>query len=306
VFVSEGKFTLFATRLRLFEPGAAPRVLGWAKGVDAPIALAADHLAYAGSSENGADAPFNRVFVADPLTGVRQVTMAVSEPGELDVAADGRVVADYRNGLVSAAPGVPKATLPGSRLLYKPRFTGPAIAAVERTRFVGSVRPVVLDPGATAPRAIGVNTGDIQTLDGNDQGVAWIANGCVLFAPTGSGTPSGPPAGPCPRAEVQLDSADHTLHGRSVRMVAACLAAPPAGCKGSATLRFHGIAGRGRFSIPEADIREMFTVRLTQRAAQLVRARVQRKGFAALPIRTRIHDGRPSEAGRVVLIDKVS
>jgi hypothetical protein len=33
---------------------------------------------------------------------------------------------------------------------------------------------------------------------------------------------------------------------------------------------------------------------------------VKRKGFAALPIDTSLKDGRPSEAGRVVLIDKVS
>jgi hypothetical protein len=305
VLVSEGKFTLFGTRLRLFEPGAAPRVLPWGNGVDAPIALAGDHLAYAGSSQSGADAPFNRVFVADPLTGVRQVSMAVSDPGELDVAADGRVVVDYRNGLVSAAPGVPKATLPGSKRLFKPRFTGAAVAAVERTSFFGTVRPVVLDPGAAAPRPVGVPTGDIQTLDGNDQGVAWIGNGCVLFAAAGSSAPSEPPAGPCPRAEVQLDGADQTLRGRRVRMVATCVAAPASGCVGRARLRFHGAAGSAPFDVA-AGARQLFNMTISQRAARLVRQRVHRKGFAVLPLRTQLQDGRPSEADRVVLIDKLS
>ena len=47
-------------------------------------------------------------------------------------------------------------------------------------------------------------------------------------------------------------------------------------------------------------------MRLTKGAARLVRQRVKRKGFAVLPIGTTLKDGRPSEAGRVVLIDKVS
>jgi hypothetical protein len=303
VFVNEGKFTLFATRIRLFEPGAAPRVLPWANGIDAPIALAGEHLAFAGSSRNGTDAPLDHVFVADPLTGARQLSMSVSDPGGIDVAADGRVVADYRNGLVSAAPGVPKATLAGSKRLFLPQFTGSSIAAVERSTF-GAVRPAVLDPGATAPRAIGVLTADIQTLDGNDQGVAWVGNGCVLFAAAGSGTPAEPPAGPCPRAEVEVDGADQTLHGRSVRMEAMCLAAPAPGCAGRATLRFRGTAGSAPFAAAAA-ARQLFTVRISKRAARLVRARVHRAGFAILPIRTSLHDGRP-EAGRVVLIDKLS
>ncbi len=305
VFVDEGKFTLFGTRLRLFEPGVAPRVLSWGSGVDAPIAIAGDHLAYLGSTKTGADAPLNRVFVADPLTGAQQVGMAVNDAGELDVAADGRVVADFAGGLVTQAPGAAKTVLAGSKRLYKPRFNGASVAAVERTSFSGTVRPSVLDPGATVPRAVGVRTSDIVTLDGNDQGVAWIGNGCVLFAPTGSGAPSEPPAGPCPRAEVTLDGADQTLHGRSVRMVATCVAAPASGCAGRATLRFHGVAGHGRFDAASG-ARQKFTVRLTKRAARLVRQRVKRKGFAVLPIGTSLKDGRPSEAGRVVLIDKVS
>jgi hypothetical protein len=304
VFVNEGKFTLFATRMRLFEPGAAPRVLGWANGVDAPIALADAHLAFAGSSRKGADAPIDHVFVADPLTGVRQLSMSVSDPGGIDVAADGRVVADYPNGLVSAGPGVPKATLPGSRSLFLPQFTGSAIAAVERTRS-GAVRPSVLDPGATAPRPIGVLTSDIQTLDANEGGVAWIGNGCVLFAPAGSGRPSGPSAGPCPRAEVQLIGADEKLHGRAVRMVASCLAAPPSGCEGRATLRFRGSGGSAPFSVA-AGHRKVFSIRLTRRAARLVRARVHSHDFAVLPLRFSVRDGRSPDAGSVVLIDRFS
>ena len=110
----------------------------------------------------------------------------------------------------------------------------------------------MLDPGATAPRPVGVRTSDIQTLAANAQGVAWIGNGCVLFAPTGGAAPTEPPAGPCPRAEVALDAVDHTLHGRSVRMLATCIAAPASGCHGRATLHFHGVAGRAPSAPPPA------------------------------------------------------
>jgi hypothetical protein len=304
VFVSEGKFTLFATRMRLFEPGAAPRVLSWADGVDPPIAMAGGHLAYAGSSQKGADAPLNRVFVVDPLTGARQFTMSVSDPGGIDVAADGRVVADFRNGLVSAGPGVPRATLAGSKSLFLPQFAGAGIAAVERSRF-GAVRPAVLDPGAAAPRPIGVSTADIQTLDANDQGVAWVGNGCVLFAPAGGSAPAEPPAGPCPRAEVEVDGTDHTLHGRTVRLRVTCLAAPASGCSGETSLRFRGSGGDAGFAVA-AGHRQVVSIRLAPRAARLVRARVRKKDFAVLPLRTHVDDGRPSAAGTVVLIDKLS
>jgi hypothetical protein len=279
-------------------------VLSWANGVDPPIALADGHLAYAGSGRKGADAPLDHVFVADPLTGARQLSMSVDDPGGIDVAADGRVVADFRNGLVSAAPGVAKATLPGSRQLFLPQFTGPAIAAVERSRF-GAVRPAVLDPGASMPRPIGVLTADIQTLDGNDRGVAWIGNGCVLFAPSGGSAPTEPPAGPCPRAEVEVDGVDQRLRGRTIRMVATCLAAPASGCQGRVILHFRGAAGSARFDVASG-ARQKFTARISKRAANLVRARVRKKGFAALPISTRVSDGRPTDADRVVLIDKLS
>ena len=181
--------------------------------------------------------------------------MAVNDAGELDVAADGRVVADFAGGLVTRHRARRRPSLPGSKRLYKPRFNGTSVAAVERTSFSGTVRPSVLDPGATAPRPVGVRTSDIVTLDANDQGVAWIGNGCVLFAPTGSSAPTEPPVGPCPRAEVTLDGADQTLHGRSVRMVATCVAAPASGCVGRATLRFHGVAGHGRFDARPAPAR---------------------------------------------------
>jgi hypothetical protein len=279
-------------------------LLAWANGVDPPLAMAGGHLAYAGSSQEGADAPLNRVFVADPLTGARQLTMSVSDPGGIDVAADGRVVADFRNGLVSAAPGVPKATLPGSRKLFLPQFAGPSIAAVERSTF-GAVRPAVLDPGATAPRPIGVLTADIQTLDANDQGVAWVGNGCVLFAPVGGSAPTEPPAGPCPRAEVQVDGTDHTLHGRTVRLAATCLAAPASGCRGESILRFRDSGGSADFAVA-ARHRKVVSIRLAPRAARLVRARVRKKNFAVLPVRTNVDDGRASAAGTVVLIDKLS
>ncbi len=186
VFVDEGKFTLFGTRLRLFEPGAAPRVLPWGSGLDAPIAIAGDHLAFPGSTKQGADAPLNRVFVADPLTGAKQVSMAVKDPGELDVAADGRVVADYFQRPRHARAGNGAAQAPGQQAAVQAAFRrrrrrGGRSAPASSARSA----PSVLDPGATAARPVGVPTGDITRSPPTTQGVAWIGNGCVLFAPTG-------------------------------------------------------------------------------------------------------------------------
>jgi hypothetical protein len=292
-------------RLRLFAPGAAPRVLVWGSEIAPPLALAGSHVAFSGSSGSGPNALLSRVFVADLETGAHQVSIRDDSALVADVKPDGRVVTDSDRGLLTAAPGVPTTVLPGSADLYFPRFAGASVAALDRGRF-GAVQPVVLEPGASAPRAVGVPSFVIDSLAAGDAGVAWLGNGCVLFAPTTGAPPTEPPAGPCPRAEVALTKVDGKLHGRVVRLRFACVAAAAAGCRAKATLRLHGVIGRKRFHAAPGTAAPV-SIRLTRRGAQRVRRAVHGKhNFALIRLRVTVQDGRSDDRGSAVVIDRVS
>jgi hypothetical protein len=293
-------------RLRLFEPGAAPRLLSWASAIAPPLALAGTHVAFSGSSSSGPNALLNRIFAGDLETGAHQVSIRDDSALVVDLTPSGRVVTDSDRGLLTAAPGVPTTVLPGSADLYYPRFAGAGVAALQRGRF-GAVTPVVLDPGANAPRALGVPSFVIDSLDAGDAGVAWLGNGCVLFAPTTGAAPAEPPAGPCPRAEVALTKVDGKLHGRTVKLRFACVAAPSAtGCRGKATLRLHGVIGRKPFAAAPGKAARV-SMRLSRRGAQRVRRAVHSKhGFALIRLRVTVQDGRSDDRGSAIVIDRVS
>ncbi|HEX5621816.1 MAG TPA: hypothetical protein VFX51_25540 [Solirubrobacteraceae bacterium] len=299
LLVEEVRGVLGETRLRLFELGAAPRVLPWGRDVDfMSLALAGEHVAF------GVLDPDFRVVVADLETGRRQVSTKIFDPFGVDVAEDGTMLALSLNGLVTAGPGRPRRRVRGSTFLSEAVFAGASIAAVE---FVDTRadRPAVLDPGAARPRPVGVSTRDLLVLDADPAGVGWIANGCVLYAPLGAAAPAAPPAGPCPRVELGFAARAQTLRGRRLRVAVDCVAAPAAGCNGSVILRVGGIASRGRFHV-RAGRRRAVTVRLTRSAAQIVRARVRRRGEATLRMDWRAADARASREQRLLVVNRAN
>jgi hypothetical protein len=296
VLVSEARVSAQKLRLRLFVPGAPPRVLPWGDDVLSPLAFAGDHVAYSVLS-----AP--RVEVADLETGTRQVSMKVAEASGVDVTEDGTVLGETTRGLVTAAPGRPRTRVPGSGHLFGAKFAGDDIAAIEFAD--EAARPVVLDPGAVAPRPIGVITGDLPVLDADPQGVAWLANGCVLYAPVDAVAPAEPPAGPCPRVEVGFEEHDQVLRGRRLRVDVNCLVAPATGCNGTLILRVAGITSRGRFHVAPR-VQGVVTVRLRRAAARLVRRRVRRHGSAALRLDWRVPDSRPSRFKTLFVVDRAN
>ena len=288
--------SIVESRLRLYEPGAAPRVLPWGGDDLLSLAFAGEHVAF------GLLDPDFRVVVADLETGRRQVSMKIFDPFEVDVAEDGTVLAESETGLVTAAPGRPRRRARGSRFLSEGRFAGASIAAIEFDE-AGAERPAVLDPGTARPRPVGISTRDLRVLDADPAGVGWIANGCVLYAPLGAGAPAAPPAGPCPRVELGFFEYNHTLRGRRLRVEVDCVAAPARGCHGTVTLRIAGIARRGRFHVRSGK-RGSASVRLTRRAAQIVRGRVRRDGFAALRMDWRAPDARASRDPRRFVVNR--
>ena len=285
-------------RLRLFEAGAPPRRLPWGGDLEPRVALAGQHVAF------GRLDAVSRAVVTDLETGRRQASMRVFDPFEVDVAEDGTILGESLRGLVTAAPGRPRTSVPGGAFLTGGRFAGTSIAAID-FELDGAERPVVLDRGAASPRPVGVSTRDLLVLDADPAGVGWIANGCVLYAPLNAATPAEPPAGPCPRVELGFAARPQTMRGRRVRVNVDCVAAPAAGCNGSLRLRIGGIASRAPFHVRSGH-RRAVPVRLARSAAQIVRARVRRRGEALLRMGWRADDARASRDQRVLAVKRVS
>jgi hypothetical protein len=214
-------------------------------------------------------------------------------------------VAEGDDNLFAFGPGVPRMKVPGSDAVRSPRFAGAAIAGFGAARFVAS-EPVVLDPGATTARPIGLPSLSLASLDADAAGVAWLAHGCVLYAPVGATAPAEPPAGPCPRAETEVQGASTTMRGRTVRLEATCVAATASGCTGTATIvRANGrTLGRGSFHA-DAGHQRHFSVRLSRRGARFVRREVRREGDVLLRITTRTIDGGPPNDDGITFIQKV-
>ena len=305
VLVVEGRAPAFRWRLRVLTPGAPDEPVPGPANRPPPAALAGDRVAYYEML------PRRRhvVRVADRHTGAVEAEIVLRRGEDLytesiDLAPDGRVIAATNERLVTTAPGSPPAAIPGGTGLGLPRFAGAHVAALQDlpTRFQDRARPVLLDPATGTLRPLGLPSADVDAFAAGPAGAAWIANGCVLSAPFDGPLPSEPPAGPCSRVELALDETDQRLRGRRVRFRAGCIAAPAAGCRGTAVLRTFGgrLLGRGRFAAaPGAD--DVFTVRLSRSGATRVRDRVRREFGVLLQLATRVEGARDPDPVGVVI-----
>jgi hypothetical protein len=300
------------SRARVFAPGAEPAVVPWPGNVFGNTAIAGDLAAFMGSERRGRNAPVDRIFVVDWRTGAVATSVHVGDPDDVrgpdvDLTAGGSVVVADDGRLVTAAPGVPQRPIPHRGRLSSPRFAGAAgIAALRGERF-DSDRPVAVAPGGGATRPIGDRSTALRSLVADEHGAAWIANGCVRYAPL-DGSPAPATPDPCPRAELFLEEHDQELRGRTLRVLVTCVAAPR-GCRGTAVLGRRGRLGRGRFDVP-AGTRRMVALRLTRRGMRFVARGLRRNrdplglGGVGMRLGARTPDGRiPSGyRGKGVLI----
>jgi hypothetical protein len=304
VIVSEARGTTIESRALLLVPGAAPHVIPWPGNVDTPIALAGNHAAFVGTATRRTDEGDEQLFVVDPITGARQATIGIDGLGtQFDLAPDGHVVAAGIDGLFTAGAGQPRTLLSGGESMFFATFAGAAVAGFDLAD-LGTSTPAVVDPGAGQARPIGVPTLETADLEADANGVAWIAHGCVLFAPLDSVSPEEPPAGPCPRSEANVESVDNVLAGRKIHLTVMCVAAPASGCRGQVTLRLRRkVVGHKRFHAASGAQHD-FTVRLSKRAARFVRKHVHHGDGVLVRMKARVSDGGPAET-ESILLDRV-
>jgi hypothetical protein len=262
VLVVEARVPDLQFRARVLVPGAPPH---------------GDRIAFVGVGTAGP-----AVKVVDWRTGALIERRPDGDVADLDFAADRRVVTAIEHEPFEA-----------------PRIAGDRIVAFEPSRF-DATRPVLLDSAGGPPVPLGLPSTQAGGLAVDPSGAAWIANGCVLYAPLAGPPPTEPPPGACPRAEMLVKGVDATLRGRRLRFRVACVAAPAAGCSGTLLVRGDElpgpggntpIRGRGRFRVP-AGTRRRVDVVLTRRSIPYVRAALRREHEASLAVGIRARDGR--------------
>lgn len=258
----------------------------WARPSLVPIAIAGEFAAVAAAGPR-------RLAVTELATGAERATLTVdwSAP-DLDVGADGRIVAATETGILAARPGEPARALPGTRGFTQPRVAGDAVAAVDGEvvgqNLAGVGTPMLLRADGSRA-ALGAVSHLLVDLAADVTGAAWVANGCVRYAAIAGPPVTAAAPDPCPSAEVSLYAiAASKLRGRFVQTPVRCIAAATPTCRGTVVARLGGrIVGTGRFSVPAGKQGEV-RIRLTAGVA----ARFRREDGGGLVIGARVVDGR--------------
>jgi hypothetical protein len=272
-------------RAWIMDAGAGRVRLPWVTGSFAPMSIAGDHAAVLARKPR-------RVAVVDRATGAAQASRRVGLPSgtSMDVAADGRLVTETRNGLLTMRPGAAPQTLPETEGLVRPAFAGTAIAAIDENNT--DSHPVLI-AGDGSRRVLGGPTGYVTDIAADEHGVAWLANGCVRYAAITGPAPVAPADDPCPSTEIGLYTIDSSrLRNDAVRVRVHCIATPTDACRGTLLLK-HGkrVVSSGPFTVP-AGARQRVPVRLTRRGLRVAR----RAGWFLVD--AEIPDGRVGPGGR--------
>jgi hypothetical protein len=272
-------------RAWIMDAGTERVRLPWATGSFVPLSIAGDHAAVFARKPR-------RVAVVDRVSGAVQVSLrvGVTSGTSMDVTADGTLVTETRKGLVTMRPGAAPRTLPGTDGLARPAFAGAPIAAIDENDI--DSHPVLVT-GDGSRRVLGGPTGHVTDIAADEQGVAWLANGCVRYAAITGPAPVAPADDPCPSTEIGLYTIDSSrLRDRAVRVRVQCIATPTDTCRGTLLLK-HGtrVVSSGPFTVP-AGARQRVPVPLTRRGLRVAR----RVGWFLVD--AEIPDGRIGPGGR--------
>ncbi len=164
----------------------------WASGVRVPVPIAGPYAAVVAFGPK-------RVEVADFATGAPLTTLNAPWPEiglTVDLAADGRIAAVMEDGIETASLGQPAQTMPNSKWLAFPHFAGGSLAVFDDKR-----QTLDLIGGDGKPKPLGPRSLIHTDMETDEQGIAWLFNGCVRYEPFGKSAAHG---NVCPTSEVAL------------------------------------------------------------------------------------------------------
>jgi len=252
----------------------------WASGTRAPLAIAGPYAAVAALDPQ-------RVELADLATGAPLATLTGtwSDRGTVDLAPDGRIAAGLTDGIVTASPGQPARTLPDSKKLVFPHFAGSSLAVFDNAH---NTLDLIGAGGNT--RTLGPRSEIHTDMAADDDGVAWLFNGCVRYEPFGKAAARR--RNPCPTSEVALWTIGPSsrLHGNTATAQIKCIASVSGRCRGRLVARSDigkPIIGRGTFDIPVGDRWRKIPIHFNRRTV----ARFQRRHSGSAVINAIMRNG---------------
>jgi len=315
LFTTEIRGDLQQVRIIVREPNAEPREVELPPEVITTV-FAGDLVAYAVpvKGQPSDDEP-RRLVVRNWRTGQQRSTAVIREGIEdMDLRPDGRVVLNEDGGgLIELRDGSTPRRL--TRTGIAPVYVGDRIVFVRQAEREGDERLAVVEPGGRV-RGFGVPTARIAGFAVDGSRVLWSGNGCLLVADVSARSAAAPGPGPCPRSEMFLDDLGPSPvldRSRRVPLTLRCIAAAPAGCRGTVRLQFaDGPTGNAsaplRFRIAPGRSRRL-APRLTRKAYRAaIRESREGLGGAALVVhavvtdpagrRTELNDGYSVEVPR--------
>jgi hypothetical protein len=252
----------------------------WANGVRVPVAIGGPYAAVAAFSPK-------RVEVTDLATGAPLTTLNVPWPEiglTVDLAADGRIAAVLQDGIETASLGQAAQTLPDSKSFALPHLAGGSLAVFDDARHT-----LDLIGADGKPRTLGPPSLIHTDMDADEQGVAWLFNGCVRYEPFGKSAAHG---NSCPTSEVALWTIGPSskLHGNTATAQVKCVTSVSGRCRGRLVARLDigkRIVGRGTFDIPVGDRWHKVPVHFDRRTV----AKFRREHFGGVVINAIVRHG---------------
>ena len=182
----------FAYRVNVLAPGGPQQPVTWGGSLVGPVALSGERVAFLGTTRTDEDASYDHLYVIDRRSGGVEASAELrhdedADFDDLDLAPDGRAVAALDGNLLTVAPGVAPARRTGR--FSVPRFSGDGFAVLQEQRRFRARAPVLLEPNG-AERILGTPSTAIGAFEADDRGAAWLANGCVLYAPRDGAPPT--------------------------------------------------------------------------------------------------------------------
>jgi hypothetical protein len=223
-----------------------------------------------------------RLVVANWKTGEQRYTVELpSAVSALDLRPSGRVVATVEDTLFEVSP------TGAARMIVADRDSDGFFAG-EHIVFASDGALRVLDPTGHV-RRFGVRTNTPITFATDETRVLWVANGCLLVANVTDPPVDTIRAGPCPRGELEIESAGS--YRARARELSARLRCVTGRCRGDLRLKLAGksLGPWQRISIPAGRSRRI-SLPLTGAGSRAIARAGSAGGFVRLDTEWRVND----------------